>query len=96
MIKQCENDDWVHYQFETDASGEEYVTNTGKTRIKVETKYGYCKFNKKTEEFELVREKTDPHFFEKGKRTVTQAYVTLIGYKRKNLDFPDDIFKAYG
>ncbi len=98
MTKIKEDETFVYYKFETSAVVvSSYRTENGELRNKSEIKYGYCKLNKKTEEFKLDQEKTDQHFLgEKGERTVKIAYIILLSYKRKNLDFPDEIYRAYG
>ena len=48
--------------------------------------YGYCKFNKQTEEFGLDREKTDPYFTETS-REIIKIQVNLMRRKRENLGY---------
>ena len=97
MKKIQEDTTFVYYRLEEGVYEEQYKNKEQKKpTYKRVIKYGYCKFNKKTEEFELDQEKTDQHFFEKGKDIVKVARLLLLSYKRKNLDFPDEIYRAYG
>ena len=90
-----EDEHHVYYKFYTNVQGESYLSKSGNLRYKLETKYGYCKFNKKTEKFELDKEKTDPYFTEKC-REVIKVQVNLIRRKRDGLCFPDIIDIATG
>ncbi len=96
MKKIQEDTTFVYYRLEEGVYEEQYKNKEQKPTCKHVIKYGYCKFNKKTEEFELDQEKTDQHFFEKGKEIVKVARLLLLYYKKRNLDFPDRISRAYG
>ena len=82
MKKLHEDSNFVYYEFKTSI----YV---GLDPAKLETKYGFCKFNKKTEEFELDTNKSDPYFLAKNNREVIKVQVKLIQIKRSNQIFPD-------
>ncbi len=98
MKKIQEDTTFVYYRLEEGVYEEQYKNKEQKKpTYKRVIKYGYCKFNKKTEEFELDPEKTDQHFFgEKGEYIVEVARLLLLYYKKRNLDFPDEIYRAYG
>ena len=90
MDKIEENEFSVLYRFETDIDAGVKINERGKLRSSWETKYGYCKFNKQTEEFELDKEKTDSYFTEKS-REVIKVQCNLIRRKRENLGYPEII-----
>lgn len=69
MTKIVENDNFVWYRFNTNV----YEFKDGQPILV--TKYGYCAFNKVTEEFELDKVKTDPYFLPYEKREVIKVYV---------------------
>ena len=85
-----ESDLYVSYEFEISVQGESYFSLSGKIRYQIKKIYGYCKFNKQTEEFELDREKTDPYFTEKSREVIKVQY-SLIKRRRDNLGYPDSI-----
>jgi hypothetical protein len=89
MDKVKEEEAYVYYKFETDVSGGKFVTASGKERNTWVTKYGFCKFNKQTEEFELDVEKTDLYFLDKDNREAFKVKIQLMRFKRDNVEFPD-------
>jgi hypothetical protein len=80
----------VIYKFESEIIIGERVNEDGKLSSLWETKYGYCKFNKQTEKFELDKEKTDPYYTEKNREVIKVQY-NLIKRKRENFGYPDRI-----
>lgn len=94
MDKINEDELYVYYKFYTKVQGESYLSKSGNLRYRLETKYGYCKFNKETEEFELDKEKTDPYFTENS-----HAKILIMGKLmkcNKEKKFPDIIDIATG
>ena len=95
LDKIIENIIFVRYQFNIKIQGDSYLSKSGDLRYKVKKIYGYCKFNKQTEEFELDKENTDPYFME-TKREIIHIHANLIRRKRENLGYPDIIDIATG
>lgn len=96
MTKIKEDETFIYYKFETSVIVDTFRTEKGRLRNKTEIKYGYCKFNKKTEDFELDQEKTYSYFLQESNPIAEIAQVLLLYYKIRNLDFPDKISRAYG
>ena len=88
MNKISEDEIWVCYEFRTSVVVGRTLNEKGKLRAKFEDKYGYCKFNKITEEFVLDKKKTDPYFFNRMHKEVIAVHVKLRKLKRENLGFP--------
>jgi hypothetical protein len=95
MKKIKEDDIYVFYQFDDDVTGKKYINDRGQERFVVETKVGYCRFNKETEEFILL-ENTDPFFLEPNKRQVLAVMFKLIKIKRAGEKFPESTGIATG
>ena len=88
LKKTKEDTIFVSYSFET------YVYVESKD--KAETKYGLCKFNKLTEEFQLDEKQTDYYFIEGiGRETLFIKY-RLIKIKREGGIFLDIMSIATG
>jgi len=85
-----EDEVFVCYKFDISIQAESYLSTSGNIRYEVKKIYGYCKFNKQTEEFELDKEKTDPYFTEKS-REVIKVHCNLISRKRETLGYPEII-----
>jgi hypothetical protein len=95
MDKLQEDSTYVWYSFATNIVGEPYLRN-GKTRYTSIPKYGVCKFNKQTEEFETDKEKTDVYFFLPSSRELLFVKVRLMQNRREGRGFPDIIDIATG
>lgn len=99
MDKEREDISFVYYRFKTDVGVglKTFIYYRCKPEFDVglktvwEAKYGYCKFNKLTEEFELDIIKTDTYFLTKDNREAIKVKVQLILCKQNNLTFPDII-----
>ena len=83
MRRLYEDNDFVCYEFKTEVDVGELAAT------KWEMKYGYCRFSKKTEKFELDTNKSDPYFLAKNNREAMRVYAKLIQIKRSNQIFPD-------
>ena len=94
MKKIKEDDKCVYYEFSTGVASGSYLSPSGSIRYKTENVYGYCQFNKITEEFVLDGEKSNNYFLEKNNYEVKKVFFKLVYYKRNNLSFPDKIFIA--
>ncbi|MGC2310067.1 MAG: hypothetical protein WA432_00395 [Candidatus Babeliaceae bacterium] len=95
MEKVQEKDNFVFYKFFINVPGEEFINKYGRPDQKMKSIYGYCSFNKNTEEFILDTEKSDPYFTERS-REVMACYGKLIKRKRDNEGFPPVITIATG
>lgn len=96
-IKKLKEDDtFVYYRFSTKQAVGPYKTTTGKDRIKLEEVCGYCKFNKKNEEFELDQEKTDSYFLENDNWETKKIFLWLLANKRNNTPYPETMYIAIG
>jgi hypothetical protein len=92
--KLTENAQWVFYQFEIGINGEIFINEKGKLKQKTIMIYGYCSFNKITEDFILDKEKSHPYFTDQGRETI-KIQVALIRIKRENAEYPNiDIITA--
>ena len=89
MIKINENMPYVYYTFTTN------LWKKINDKYELVTKYGYCKFNKQTEEFDLDVEKTDPYFIN-NTREVPAARSKLVRIKRAHEKFTDRTGVATG
>jgi hypothetical protein len=88
--KLTENSQWVFYQFEIDINGEIFINEKGKLKQETIIIYGYCSFNKVTEDFILDKERSHPYFTDEG-REVIKFHVALIRKKRENAAYPPKI-----
>jgi hypothetical protein len=95
MKKVQENENKVSYQFEVTEQGESYLNQYGILCYRPKRVYGYCQFNKRTEEFLLDNEKSDS-YFTPYKREVIKVQVALIRKKREGGVFPEVIEIATG
>ena len=96
MDKIGEDEIWISYKFYTTVAVGEAFNKKGKLRTQFEDKYGYCKFNKITEEFELILDKTDPYYLIKKRREVLLVYARLVRQQRDYLVFPETLDIATG
>ena len=94
LNKENENDACVFYKFDISVQGESYFSQSGKIRYQIKKIYGYCKFNKRTEEFELDKEKTDPYFLENSHTSILVMGKLMKCNKEAN--FPDFLEIATG
>ncbi len=85
-----DNNTIISYQF----SIKEWLVDTDINDYALKTLYGYCLFNKETEEFELDKEKTDPYFLENTHASILVMGKLMKCNKEKN--FPNFLEIATG
>lgn len=95
MDKIQENNEIVSYKFFIYIPGTTFINKWGRPGQNMDPIYGYCTFNKETEEFILDTEESDPYFTEKS-HEVIMAQVALIRKKRENAGYPPIIEIATG
>lgn len=94
MHKLNENKETVSYKFETSIADGYYLSKSRNLRRTIKYVYGYCEFNKTTEQFVVDKDKTDPHFFENPyyeglNYEAFKVWMKLVNQKRDNAGFPD-------
>ena len=98
MDQEKEDKVFVFYAFESsDFKIDERDDPTwGKINI-LETRTGFCKFNKHDESFELDAKRSDPYYLQKPEpHEVIMVMAKLIKQKRAGLEFPDKLDIATG
>ncbi len=87
MYKQKEDENFVWYKFEKSICIGKYIDEKGRKLNKFEKKYGLFKFNKKiknpkTNAIEIIKNKTDKHFWN-DRRTLMMCWVKMIQCKKE-------------
>lgn len=97
MRKLQDDQNFVHYRFESDI-WEPTGTFDQRGRPIQNSKeiYGYCKFNKKTGEFILDKEKTDEYFLKRPYDEITWVHLKLRRFMRENKEYPESYTIARG
>lgn len=91
IYKEYETADSVGYVFKSLVkTGTKESKDFGRMNV-LEPKIGYCQFNKKTEAFELDRERTDPDFLQENSRVVLKVHMKLLQCKRQDLGYTDNL-----
>lgn len=95
LVKLAENETFVSYRFESDIPDGTYINKHEKLSGLSKVAYGYCTFNKITEEFELDSQKSHSYFIN-NKRETFYTHVKLIRTKRESSSYPAVIVIATG
>ena len=94
-VKIKEDGIFVYYTFRANITSGTYITDRGKSRNKLEDVWGFCRFNKLTEEFELDKQKSHSYFTDGCWETI-KVMTRLVYFKRNNQPFPEDFYIAVG